>query len=160
VASEFDEDVRWSERKEVTGASNSWRSQWQAHRRWTGGLRWLTTAWLKGQGVSRSWQAAYASTMAAAPHRWRKWARHTAEQWLRAHPRWRSFHHETLSGHRWARITSPVWIQTQGSPAANCTAPAISFGLLYHQSSYQDAWQSCLRSPDLKFPCDNLLIHL
>jgi hypothetical protein len=37
-----------------------------------------TATRLKGQGVSRSWQAAYASTMAAAPRRRRKWAWHRA----------------------------------------------------------------------------------
>jgi hypothetical protein len=46
--------ARWRpEREEVTSASNSWRSPWQAHRRWTSGIRWLTTMLLKHQ---RTWR--------------------------------------------------------------------------------------------------------
>jgi hypothetical protein len=50
-----DLELAWwrPEREEVTGASNSWRSQWQAHRRWMGGLRWLTATWLKHQSTWR-----------------------------------------------------------------------------------------------------------
>jgi hypothetical protein len=46
--------ARWRpEREEVTSPSNSWCSPWQAHRRWTGGLRWLTATWLKHQSTWR-----------------------------------------------------------------------------------------------------------
>jgi hypothetical protein len=75
-------------------------------------------------------------------------------------PPWDLFTSPLISTARLARITTTGVNSGTRSPATRGMNLKIFLQTLYHQTSYQGAWQSDFRSLDLWFSCSNYLIHL